>query len=184
MADSTNPDLIISLLNWAKTNLWSKKPAEPIKNFDSIAEFFYITKSNIRIDEFIDSRSIQDEETMINGKVVPAAKALIMNAKVLLTEKIEIGRFHGDFILDNILVLNPEFKLIDWRQDFGGNFEFGDIYYDLSKLNHSLHINHGLVQSGNYFVSAEKSEVKCGILRKDVHVEMEQKLQRFVDTEN
>jgi hypothetical protein len=184
MADSTNPDLIISLLNWAKINLWSKKPTKPLKNFNLTTEFFYNTKSNTRIDEFINSRSIQDEETIINDKSVPSAKDLIMNAKQLITEKSEIGRFHGDFILDNIVVLDYGFKLIDWRQDFGGSIEFGDIYYDLAKLNHSLHINHGLVKNGNFFVSAEKSEIKCGILRKDVHVEMEVNLQKFVNTEN
>ena len=26
------------------------------------------------------------------------------------------------------------FTLIDWREDFSGNYKFGDIYYDLSKL--------------------------------------------------
>ena len=24
--------------------------------------------------------------------------------------------------------------LLDWRQDFGGKIEYGDIYYDLAKL--------------------------------------------------
>jgi choline kinase len=184
MADSTDPDLMISLLDWAKINLWSIKPAKPIKDFGQSAEFFYNSKSNSRIDEFIESRSIRDESMIINDKEVPSAKELISNAKNLLMEKIEIGRFHGDFILDNILVSKPGFKLIDWRQDFGGNFEFGDVYYDLAKLNHSLHINHGLVQNGNFFVSAKDSEIHCGILRKDVHVEMEVNLQKFVSTEN
>jgi choline kinase len=184
MADSTNPDLITSLLNWAKLNLWSEKPDKPIKNFDSIVDFFYNTKSISRIDDFINSRSVRDETVTINKKLVPPAKELIVKAKALVTEKTEIGRFHGDFILDNILVSDSGFKLIDWREDFGGNFEFGDIYYDLAKLNHSLHINHGLVQNGNYFVSTEKSEVSCGILRKDVHVEMETNLQIFVNSEN
>jgi hypothetical protein len=116
--------------------------------------------------------------------MVPSAKELVSNARDLLVNTIEIGRFHGDFILDNILISKSGFKLIDWRQDFGGNLEFGDIYYDLAKLNHSLHINHGLVQNENFFVSAEDSVVHCGILRKDVHVEMEVNLQKFVSTEN
>jgi dTDP-glucose pyrophosphorylase len=184
MANSTDPELITTLLNWAKINLWSRKPTQPIKDFDQSVEFFYNSKSNNRIDEFIESRSIRDESMMINNKMVPSAKELISNARNLLIEKIEIGRFHGDFILDNILVSKPGFKLIDWRQDFGGNFEFGDIYYDLAKLNHSLHINHGLVQNGNFFVTSEDSEIHCGILRKDVHVEMEINLQKFVSTEN
>ena len=184
MANSTDPDLIVSLLNWAKVNLWSKKPINPIENFNLIVDYFYHSKSNSRIDDFISSRAIQDEPIIINNKSVPSAKELIAKAKDLLASTVEIGRFHGDFILDNVLVVQSGFKLIDWRQEFGGNFEFGDVYYDLAKLNHSLHINHGLVQNGNYFVTVEESEIFCGILRKDVHVEMEINLQNFVNAEN
>lgn len=184
MADALNPNLITSLLNWAGINLWSVKPTNSIENFNSLVEFFYDTKSNIRVDEFTISRSIKDVETVINNELVPSAKSLIKLASPLITKNLEIGRFHGDFILDNILIVESGFKLIDWRQDFGGNLEFGDVYYDLAKLNHSLHINHGLVQNGNYFISAEKSEVKCGILRKDVHVDMELNLQKYVNDEN
>ncbi len=184
MADSTNPDLITSLLEWAKISLWSIKPTKPIDNIDSIVDFFYRAKSISRLNEFIESRSMRDETITINKKSIPPASELIVEANLLLKQNIEIGRFHGDFILDNILVSNSGFKLIDWRQDFGGNFEFGDIYYDLAKLNHSLHINHGLVQNGNFFVSADNSEVQCGILRKDVHVEMEGNLQKFANKEN
>lgn len=183
MSDSINPESITMLLNWAKINLWSKEPSNVIENFESIVENFYLTKSIFRINKFNESRSIKDEQNRINDISIPAAKTLIMNARTYLTENVKIGRFHGDFILDNILTSNLGFKLIDWREDFGGNFEFGDIYYDLAKLNHSLHINHGLVQTGDFFVFTNNSEIKCGILRKDVHVEMERNLRKFTDSE-
>ena len=183
MSNSINPESITMLLNWAKINLWSKEPSNMIENFESIAEDFYLTKSIFRINKFNESRSIKDEQNLINNILIPAAKTLIMNTRTYLTENVKIGRFHGDFILDNILTSNLGFKLIDWREDFGGNLEFGDIYYDLAKLNHSLHINHGLVQNGDFFVSTDHSEIKCGILRKDVHVEMGRNLRKFTDSE-
>ena len=31
--------------------------------------------------------------------------------------------FHGDYIIDNIIFDGNKFKLIDWRQDFGGDIE-------------------------------------------------------------
>ena len=40
------------------------------------------------------------------------------------------------------------------------------------------------VQNGNFFVTAKNSEIHCGILRKDVHVEMEIYLKKFVKSEN
>ena len=183
MSDSINPELITTLLNWTKINLWSKTPVNTNNDFESIVEDFYSTKSIFRINTFIESRSIKDEPNLINNMSIPPAKTLVMIALPYLTKNLKIGRFHGDFILDNILTSSTGFKLIDWREDFGGNFEFGDIYYDLAKLNHSLHINHGLVQNGNFFISTDHSEIKCGILRKDVHVEMERNLRKFTDSE-
>jgi hypothetical protein len=147
-------------------------------------EDFYLTKSLLRINKFSESRSVKDEQSLINDMSIPPARTLIMNAGAYLTKNVRIGRFHGDFILDNILTSNLGFKLIDWREDFGGNFEFGDVYYDLAKLNHSLHINHGLVQNGDFFVYTDLAEIKCGILRKDVHVEMEHNLRKFIDSED
>jgi choline kinase len=183
MSDCDNPDLIISLLNWAKENLWSKIPENPISNFNLIANTFYNSKSKNRLKYFISSRLVKDEPIIINDLLIPSADSLIESSTKELIENIKIGRFHGDFILDNILLLKSDFKLIDWRQDFGGNLEFGDIYYDLAKLNHSLHINHRLVQKGNFFVSSKELKVSCGILRRDVHVEMEYNLKKFVESE-
>ncbi len=183
MSDFINPDSILTLLNWAKINLWSKTPTNTIENFASVVEDFYLTKSISRINTFNESRSIKDEQNLINNVLISSAKTLVMIAQPYLTKNLKIGRFHGDFILDNILNSNSGFKLIDWREDFGGNFEFGDVYYDLAKLNHSLHINHGLVQNGDFFISTDNSEIKCGILRKDIHVEMERNLRKFTDSE-
>ena len=35
-----------------------------------------------------------------------------------------------------------KFKLIDWRQDFSGNLNYGDIYYDLAKLNGGIYVSY------------------------------------------
>ena len=184
MSNLNDDRLIISLLNWATENLWNIKPQNEIQNIESILEEFYVNKSNKRLEELISSRSIRDESNIINNIEVPSASSLILKSRDQLVSVKEIGRFHGDFILDNILVCDGEFKLIDWRQDFAGNMEFADIYYDLAKLNHSLHINHSLVLDGQYFTSIENDRIQCGILRKDVHVEMEQHLQSFVLRKN
>jgi choline kinase len=184
MSNLNDDQLIISLLDWATEHLWNIKPQNEIQNIESIMEEFYVNKSSKRLEELITSRSIRDENNMINGIEVPSAANLIFESRDQLVNDREIGRFHGDFILDNILVSNGNFKLIDWRQDFAGNIEFADIYYDLAKLNHSLHINHSLVLDGQYFTNIENNKIQCGILRKDVHVEMEQHLKRFVLSKN
>jgi dTDP-glucose pyrophosphorylase len=51
-------------------------------------------------------------------------------------------RVHGDFQCDNIIVQpDGDFKLIDWRQDFAGCREFGDMTWDLAKFNLYLRFN-------------------------------------------
>ena len=58
--------------------------------------------------------------------------------------------FHGDLQFDNILYdrTAKKFTLLDWRQDFGGHYEFGDIYYDLAKLYGGMVLNYDFVKNG------------------------------------
>jgi choline kinase len=184
LANSVDPGQMFSLLEWMKLNLWSYIPSDNKTNFSTPIEDFYLKKSINRLNEFLESRLVNDENCNINGQITPPAKELITRAMPVLLGDTQIGRFHGDLILDNVLVSSGSFKLIDWRQDFGGNLEFGDIYYDLAKLNHSCHINHEIVVKGDFFVRISDSQIQCGILRKDVHVEMEHNLFDFARAED
>ena len=51
--------------------------------------------------------------------------------------------------------MKNKFKLIDWRESFGGSVEVGDMYYDLGKLYHALVISNSLVLEGSYSVSID-----------------------------
>ena len=55
---------------------------------------------------------------------------------------------HGDLQFDNILydASTNSFKLLDWRQDFGGHVEFGDLYYDLAKLYGGIILNYDYIK--------------------------------------
>ena len=63
-------------------------------------------------------------------------------------------RFHGDFHFENILWNSEKngFVFLDWRQDFAGSLEFGDLYYDLAKLMHGLIVSHKLIDENQYKV--------------------------------
>ena len=58
------------------------------------------------------------------------------------------GRFHGDLHLENIILKNhsQDFIFIDWREDFAGMIDIGDIYYDLAKILHSLIVSHEIIE--------------------------------------
>ena len=119
----------------------------------------------------------EDKKNKINNREVPSLATLFefVNWKELANGI--AGRFHGDFHFENILVDdNMNFTFIDWRQDFCGGLEIGDIYYDLAKLLHGLIISHSIVANEQYSVSWENDEIRYDIQRSNTLVNCEQYL--------
>ena len=127
-------------LLWAKHNLWKEKN---ISNFNMLCKDFYIDKTKSRIIKYLDNKS--DLTTTINGQEIPPALDLLGKIDVDWLCNGTPSQFHGDFILDNVIRTEDGFCLIDWRQDFAGNLEVGDLYYDLAKLLHGMIVSHELV---------------------------------------
>jgi aminoglycoside phosphotransferase (APT) family kinase protein len=86
------------------------------------------------------------------------------------------SQFHGDFILDNIIETDGGFCLIDWRQDFAGDLEVGDVYYDLAKLNHNLTVNHDIIGKNLFNPSSDN----CYILTNSTLNECKELLHSFI----
>ena len=75
-------------------------------------------------------------------------------------------RFHGDLQFDNVLFSpgrNPEFILLDWRQDFAGLIEYGDIYYDLAKLYGGLIVPYNSIKKNEFSFSQVGSNVEISL---------------------
>jgi hypothetical protein len=163
-------------LKWVEGNMW--KPVQNIGNdrFREISRDFYYNKTLKRIAEMQASRGIEDKVDIINGQTIPTISDLIAQVDFDWLSGSQPTTFHGDFILDNIIYQgNGKFKLIDWRQDFGGEIEAGDEYYDLAKLSHNLIVNHEMIDDNYFQVEIdEKGEVHVNIFR----------LQSLVDCEN
>jgi hypothetical protein len=162
LASVINPKVMNDLLEWSKNNLWMQLEKED--NFYQTCNNFYFDKTKQRINKFLKDNNIIDEEDIINGIKIPKMSHLLNKIDIDLFCNVNPYKFHGDFILDNIIVNNKNFTLIDWRQDFAGNLSHGDIYYDLGKLNHNLIFNHDLVNKNNYIIKKIKNEVICDIL--------------------
>ena len=160
LSDVVNRIKFSELLQWAKENLWVSKKQE---NFYDNALSFYKDKTLLRIEKFLDKHNLLDEVNYINGVEVPKIKDLMtqINFEDIIGK--EPTGFHGDFILDNILT-SDTFTLIDWRQDFNGIIESGDMNYDLAKLNHNLVLNHDMLYH-DYFDIHFSEGITC-----DVHV--------------
>ena len=78
----------------------------------------------------------------------------------ILSNTVPTRLFHGDLQFDNIVYNGKEFKLIDWREEYGGNVEYGDLYYDLAKLYGGMELNYlKMKDMANYTCSVEKDTV-------------------------
>jgi hypothetical protein len=179
LSDIATPDHTNKLLTWSMSNLWNKECNS--QDMYSKCQDFYYKKTVDRINKFLKQALITDKETAINGVTIPPVLELINKIPECYICTTDGYGFHGDFIFDNIIyTADGTFKLIDWRQDFGGNIEYGDIYYDLAKLNHNLVFNHDLVNKKLFSVEIGSDGVKCDILRKHSLVECQRELESFV----
>ena len=79
-----------------------------------------------------------------------------------ITDGIPSG-FHGDLQFDNVLFQgNGEFKILDWRQDFAGLVEYGDVYYDLSKLYGGMNLSYQSIKNNKFSFEMTNNEVFYG----------------------
>lgn len=173
-ADKANPNNFSNFLDWTKENLWAKEISHVQKeSFQNLLKDFYIKKTNSRINDYLKVYG-NDTSNIINGLLVPSINVLLdelVKHKKWLIDGLP-GNFHGDFILDNIIKRDEnDFTLIDWRQDFAGELEVGDIYYDLSKLNHNLVLNHEIINNELFQFSKIGNIVEVDIHRKNNLVE-------------
>jgi len=139
----------------------------------SIYKDFYYNKTISRINKYCNEYEDIDVDCVVNG--VECMSATEIMSKVNWEKASELGVFtnnyHGDFHLENILVNNDKYVILDWRQNFGKTY-IGDVYYDIAKMWHSLIVNHNMVRQNLFSVDV----ISNNNIRIDIH-------RTFIDTE-
>ena len=156
---TVNPSSMKSFLIWCQENMWSKVNKNDITE---ACNAFYFDKTKKRAAQFLKGK--QDKTVKINGQLIPPVENIVDKVDKNMMNAGISAIFHGDCILDNVIEDNGDFTLIDWRQDFAGSIDAGDVYYDLAKLNHNLIFNHDLVGQKKYTIEYSEDEIKCDIL--------------------
>ncbi len=163
LSESLEYNEIEQLLQWAATYLWID--FETSSKFLTTSFDFYIQKTLQRISKL----RFEDTSTYINGlATVSIAKLLEKIPRDLLVTE-TFCRYHGDFILDNIMKKSDgTYCLIDWRHEFGDQLHKGDMYYDLAKLQHNIIFNHKNILNNLFTVikdaTAVRVDLKCNYL--------------------
>jgi NDP-sugar pyrophosphorylase family protein/thiamine kinase-like enzyme len=179
LSESNQHNEISSLLCWADKNLW--KDFETDSSFKKTSADFYIQKTITRLSKL----KLKDTSLTINGLDVEPMDTLLKKipSDLLLTDT--FCRYHGDFILDNILKKeNGSYCLLDWREEFGNQIHKGDIYYDLAKLQHNIIFNHKNILSNLFTVKHNGAEVTVDLKCNYSLVSQLQQFHQFLQEKN
>jgi hypothetical protein len=175
-SEAVNLPLFRQLLEYSK-EFWEivKLPPVEQQKFQQTCHRFYHDKTKERIHLFYNRYQHSDGNESINGEPMPLLSELLNGIDWDWISKGLPGRFHGDFHFENILYSkeNQKFTFLDWRQDFGGSLEIGDIYYDFAKLNHGIIISHELITKSLFSVEWGDDVIHYDFHRKQVLVECE-----------
>lgn len=171
-------------LDWAQKHLWISIREVTDRKFIQVCRNFYKNKTLDRINSFLKSESLEDDVSLINGEQIPAVKDLLAEIDFKwLSHGIQTN-YHGDFILENILKTKQGYKLLDWRQDFGGLIRGGDMYYDLAKFYHNLVVNHDVISKNEFSIRTIGKNVSLSIKRKDNLKKSEVAFEKWVEQNN
>lgn len=150
---------------------------EDSKKFKANCLKFYKDKTYDRVKQF----TLNDTTDNINGEPYKDIFTILDNVDwSWLSDGMPV-RFHGDLHFENVIVTKDDFKFIDWRQDFAGNKEYGDVYYDLAKIKHGLIVSHEIVDKNLFEVSDDMKSFD--INRKHILIEFEKIFDDFVEYE-
>tara|TARA_B100001248_G_scaffold250487_1_gene224621 strand:- start:16340 stop:17923 length:1584 start_codon:yes stop_codon:yes gene_type:complete len=173
-------------LIWSKNNLWKEKKLDKVelKKFEKVCHNFYYEKTLSRINKFFDKFEIKDKEYVINGHKQKKFEHIIRNIEwEIITKTIPTG-FHGDLHFENILKTGSGYSLLDWRQNFGGLIDYGDMYYDLAKLNHGLIISHSIIKEKLFNITIQGKQIYFDFNRKNNLMKAQVKFNQFLEKNN
>lgn len=136
------------LITWLDFRLWQNRYVDISGNCLE----FYKTKTNKRISLLLEKYPEVDKVKKVNNTTVKNWSYYYDLIDWDLLIGINHPSFiHGDLQFDNIIVGNyNKFTLIDWRPDFAGLVDAGDLYYDFAKLLGGFILNYKEIKKGNF----------------------------------
>jgi len=155
-----NHYLFSNLLDWLEQSVWERRMVEPT-HMRELCRLFYVDKTKARLEAFNDKHPSFVEPRRVNGRPTVSLSELMFKIPWDELCEGEPAFIHGDLQFDNILYdqASGQFCLLDWRQDFGGEIEFGDLYYDLAKLLGGINLNYDYIKAGLLYVEQRDNDL-------------------------
>lgn len=187
LSEIINPIIFKELLSfldkfWVSKNLNSSQK----DFFHACCEKFYKAKTKERVKKFLNKYPYMKKIKEINSIKVESLENLLNKIDWESLFKGKVGRFHGDFHFENIIYNSSEenFIFLDWRQDFGGEIEYGDIYYDLAKLKHGILVQHEFMTKNKFKIEFNNQKISFNFIRNFNHIECEKIFDNWLQENN
>lgn len=156
MSEVLSAEVLQRFLNWASEYLWSPVQTVGTGDVRKLNMSFYRDKTLNRVQMLFQDGWVQDGRYKVNGIWCESPLKLIGQLDNLFFNSSMPVQFHGDLHPDNIIVKpDGNFALLDWREDFADELDWGDNYYDLGKLYHGLLVSHDFVKNNQYEVKVD-----------------------------
>ncbi|MCB1282113.1 MAG: phosphotransferase [Salinibacterium sp.] len=155
LSEVQTPASLESFYHWAKSHLWEdRRDRVEAARFVDGCRRFYRDKTLDRLTRYFESRDRRDAAAVVNGRSLPPVFDLLESLDWQWICAGNPVRFHGDLHTDNVVVTGRDgaeaYRLIDWRQDFAGRTDVGDLYYDLAKLHHYFALSPRVVEQQRF----------------------------------
>lgn len=173
---------ISNLLTWLDDNVWIHYD----NDIRAEASTFYKDKTLNRVNQFLKKHTSLPVIKSIDGVKVKDYSYYLENINWdELSNDNLTGFIHGDLQFDNIIINdNNEFKIIDWRHEFGGLIEYGDIYYDLAKMSGGLIINYARIKNHQFAIQIDRDAVTLDIPNIDDISKYQQEIKNYINKHN
>ncbi len=141
--DAFEPTAIQRCLEWVEAGLWEREVHDHAPDaVDSAVRSMYVDKTSARVADLLGRLPGLDDYSVVNGIDCPPIAELIESVASDGADVLSgavIAPVHGDLHSENVLIDSEGgLWLIDWRSDFGGLTDVGDVTYDLAKMVHTL----------------------------------------------
>jgi dTDP-glucose pyrophosphorylase/thiamine kinase-like enzyme len=173
-----DPSKFEDFLSWLDAKVWIYS----MSNIDEHALSFYKTKTLARVKLFLEKYPDLKQVTSVDGIPVKNYKYYLDNLDwdYLSTHNLT-GFMHGDLHFDNVIVDDNKFTIIDWRHEFSGLVDKGDIYYDLAKLAGGFILNYSKIKDNDFKFNIDGTNVTLEIPNVEHISFYQENLKKYID---
>ena len=151
LSELTEKNAMVNFLDFINDKLWKVSGMRDTQQ-NQLGIVFYKDKTQERVNLMLKNNTLEQGQTNINGMQIPSLSNQLKNIDWNNLCTFSQSYFHGDPQPENVIYDNYEWTLIDWRDNFGGQVDFGDKYYDLAKIYHALIVSGQSVRRGEFEV--------------------------------